>query len=76
MYNKNAHEEKNDKFYPLLMRIRTLRAYMSDIDLAVQLVAEGQSPATVWLYIKAAEILDGQGNSTSSEGCALPAVKR
>lgn len=53
-----GHYETNDWFVPLVMRIRMLRQYKTDGEIAHMLVGEGQSPARVWLCLKAAEILD------------------
>jgi len=54
----SQHYETNDKFVPLVNRIRMLLAYMSEEDVARKLVGEGQSPADVWLCVMAARILD------------------
>jgi len=56
---RDPHTDHDDKFVPLVNRIRMLKAYnLSDENIAIKLVAEGQTPADVWLCIMAAVILD------------------
>lgn len=48
-----------DKREGLLVRVRLLRAYLSDAEVVTKLVEDGQATAEqVWLCLKAAEILD------------------
>lgn len=55
----DPHTDHDDKFVPLVNRIRMLMTYnISDTNIAIKLVAEGQTPTDVWLCIMAARILD------------------
>lgn len=53
-------DNTGDWFDTLLPRVRNLRGFLGDTDIALQIVPEGEHTAErVWICLNAAKVLDG-----------------